>query len=725
MKKFFLTFASLLLCVAAALAVPAKPGMWRSIQLSDGTVVRAELRGDEHASWYRSEDGRCFIKSEENNCFIERDAAALSSEMSQLISMARRAESAAPNKASYIGTKKCLVILAEFPDCQFSFDLEQHQKLVNQQNYSDEELGFVGSVRDWFYSQSYGQFDIEFDVVGPYTMKNNYAYYGGHSTWGNDSHAGDMIKEACQAANPYVNYQDYDWDGNGAVELVFVIYAGRGEASGGNENTIWPHKSSISTRLDNVRISTYACSCELRGGGVNRADESESETPLINGIGTICHEFSHCLGLPDYYDVNYGDFEGMGFWDVMCNGPYLGDSFIPCGYTAYERNYCGWCPIVELKNDTVVTDMPAITAEPKAYAMYNDANRNEFFVIENRQKTGWDAALYGSGLLAYHVDYDPYVWTYNIVNTVADYGSISNDHERCTFVPADNKKAVTSASGIAGDLYPYKTNKSLSYNTLPATEIYTPCQNRSILYKGLYNIAKSGSTVSFEYKDCSDEMNGPEAPAGSLFYESFYSCLGTGGNDNVFGGTSTGTGAFTPDNEWTSSNAYGADKCAKFGTGLAKGAATTSAIDLGSTLGLYELTFRSAPFKGDKNNNIKVDVAGSNVMIADSVGILDAATREAMSQASITAPYAGQEQWTDFKLYVYGKGSIKLTFTAGAKRMFLDEVLLMPSDLDLTTAIEQVESDETPAVRYNLQGQKLNSVGRGQLFIENGRIVIK
>lgn len=508
-----------------AMAVPAKPGMWRNIKLAGGTEVKAELCGDEFTSWYRAADGRCFEKISGANLFEERNMLQISAKATMQKKRAQNVAVPQPlakkslNKASYFGSKKCLVILAEFPDCPFSFDLDQHQKLVNQVNYNDPELGFIGSVRDWFRAQSYNQFDIDFDVVGPFTMGQNYAYYGAHSAEGNnDSHVATMIGEAVVAADPYVNYQDYDWDGDGEAELVFVIYAGRGEASGGNDDTIWPHKWDLYSAyyygdgpsyqyLDGTYVNTYACSCELQNGGVNREDLNEGATPQINGIGTICHEFSHCLGLPDYYDVEYTGFQGMGYWDVMCSGSYLGNSFIPCGYTAYERQYCGWLNITELTENTTVSALHPIVNNPEAYAIYNDANRNEFFVIENRQKTGWDAALYGQGMLVYHVDYDADMWYANAVNT----NSRGNDHERCTFIPADGVKTYYYASDIAGDVYPYGTNNSLSYNTNPALDIYTPFQGQYVLPKGIYNITRNGSNISFDF------MNHIEDPTAVSF----------------------------------------------------------------------------------------------------------------------------------------------------------------------------------------------------------------
>ena len=158
----------------------------------------------------------------------------------------------------------------------------------------------TGSVRDYFRAQSYGQFAPEFDVVGPLTAANDMAYYGRHSGNNNDSHVPELVWEACLQADPLVNFADYDWNGDGEADLVYMVYAGYSEAQGAAPETIWPQKWYLtmyqSLQLDGVTIDGYACSSELRG-------TSGSE---LDGIGTACHEFSHCLGLPDTYDMIHG-----------------------------------------------------------------------------------------------------------------------------------------------------------------------------------------------------------------------------------------------------------------------------------------------------------------------------------------------------------------------------------------------------------------------------------
>ena len=329
-------------------------------------------------------------------------------------------------------------------------------------------LGFKGSVKDYFLAQSNGQFELDFDVVGPYTLSQNMAYYGAHGKDGQvDVKPGHMVLEACQMADKDVNYADYDWDGDGEVDQVFVIYAGFGEADGGSEDTIWPHESRLSSWVgnpyatkDGVSVNTYACGNENTKDMLGRS--------RINGIGTICHEFSHCLGYPDLYDTNYGGNFGMGSFDLMCSGSYNGESFCPPNYSAYEKWIAGWIKPTVLDKPASVKSMQAQDVKyGQAFVVYNDNNKNEYYLIENRQQNVgiWDNLLPASGMMITHVDYDENIWEYNNVNTIVnysgDYAYLDNDHQRLTIFHADNEEG-TSADSQAGDLYPFNGNNSLT-----------------------------------------------------------------------------------------------------------------------------------------------------------------------------------------------------------------------------------------------------------------------
>lgn len=334
------------------------------------------------------------------------------------------------------GDKRGIVILVEFAD-KAMHSTEAHEifnDIFNKHGY--DKNGHIGSVKDYFHQCSYGQLNLEFDVYGPYKLSSDTKFYGENNQFGDDIRAADMVEEACKIADQseHINWKQYDWDGDGEVDQVFVIYAGLGENVSSNSNLIWPHEWSLREEsefseiepflLGGVLINTYAVSNEL------------CNPFTITGIGTACHEFSHCFGLPDFYDTSYNGGFGMNAWDLLDSGSYNGPygwGEVPCAYTAYERWFCGWLTPTELHEPCRVEDMPDLQDSACAYIIYNDNNRNEYFLIENRQSKGWfkyvDTYTKCHGMLAYHVDYDEEAWAENCVNFDAN-------HQRMSIIPA-------------------------------------------------------------------------------------------------------------------------------------------------------------------------------------------------------------------------------------------------------------------------------------------------
>lgn len=488
-------------------AIPARPGQWKLLTLKDGVTVNAELQGDEFAHYWMSAEGTCYVESktpgifEPTTLFWLQQQAAEKRQMRALMQRAKTRTVIGGEHEPYIGKKKGLILLVDFQNKKF---LEEHthdlyNDILNKVGFSSDE-GFKGSVKDYFLSQSYGQFELDFDVVGPLTMPKTYGYYGAN-TQNNDTNPGLMIATACEMADEFVNFKDYDWDGDGEVDQVFVLFAGLGEAAGGDVNTIWPHEWVLQSSdygktltLDDVIIDTYACGPELTKRG-----RSES-TIGIDGIGTICHEFSHCLGLPDMYDTSSEKVRNyaMSNWDVMSSGSYNGGSFSPAAFTSYERMYCGWRQPVVLEKDVVVTDMKAIDDGGDFYIIYNDAAPKEYYLLENRQQKGWDEGVAGSGLLVLHVDFDEELWMYNLVNNTTSYDGY-NSHQRCTIIPADNN---FGNNDIATDVYPFNEKDSLTNNSLPRAELYN-LNPDGIHYtsKPISKIRMENGVISFEFKN--------------------------------------------------------------------------------------------------------------------------------------------------------------------------------------------------------------------------------
>ena len=508
MKKALFTFLVLFVATCRISSIPARPVPIIVCQ-EDGTYLRVCLQGDErfhfttttdnmpivqglngnyyyaikqgenlecsnllaHNQENRSVDERNYIKENIDVLvnFIESQCR-YNSPRKDNFAKARRSSitRSVGQRTTYQGKKKGLVILVNFSNLTMVTENahDEFYQQFNQVGYNHNN--HIGSVHDYFYDQSYGIFDLSFDVVGPVTVSRQYSYYGANSPKksNTDLHVGQMISEACKLADNEVNYADYDWDGDGEVDQVYVIYAGYGEASGAPANTIWPHEYSLTgcaysgdgdgpLTLDGVKIDTYACSCELAG----------YSGKIMMGIGTACHEFSHCLGLPDFYDVKYNGGFGMESWDIMDSGGYNGpdrNGEVPCGYTAYERWFAGWLTFTELNEMERIKDMPDLGTTPMSYIIYNNSNHDEYFTLENRQNTRWFEYVNTSrnchGLLITHVDYSARAWLTNSVNT-------NSEHQRMSIVPADNdygfyyndganERYVPSNEELEGDLFP-------------------------------------------------------------------------------------------------------------------------------------------------------------------------------------------------------------------------------------------------------------------------------
>ena len=565
-----LMLASLLGFVAlSAQAVPAKKGVWRMVTLADRTQKRVELRGDEFCSYWVDAEGVSYNLDSESKRYVRVDANALQLRASQLRAKANQDRIARMAKArrmatkkslgqtngSYFGKKKGLIILVQYKDKKFKFGHNQkmYNRIANETGYANP-IGFVGSVKDYFLAQSNGQFELDFDVVGPYTLNHEYAYYGAPSGDSHDVRPCDMVYDACRLADPDVNFADYDWDGDGYVEQVYVLFAGLGQAAGGDENTIWPHESKLQygnngsyvSKDNNVVVNTYACGPEL----------TLQYTPVayrerVDGIGTLCHEFSHCLGYPDLYDTNYGGNFGMGSFDLMDAGSYNGESFCPPNYSAYEKWFAGWITPTVLDKPASVKGMQAQDVKyGQTFVVYNDNNKNEYYLIENRQQNVgiWDKQLPASGMMITHVDYDENIWKRNNVNTIVNYSNqygpeyayLDNDHQRLTIFHADNEEG-SSADSQAGDLYPFNGNNSLTDTSSPAAIIY---QGGSTMGKPITNITQNeDGSIDFDFMGGSND----NIISGIHFIE----------NDEM---SSFGQGVYSLDGRYMGTSANGLEK---------------------------------------------------------------------------------------------------------------------------------------------------------------------
>lgn len=459
----------------------------REVKQADGSIVTVVMRGDEHGHLLMTTDGHPVLYNEATANYeyatvsggtitlsgiVAADASRRTAKAAAFLAtqdveginqaaMGKRAQRAKARQLSAprrmrindfptTGEQHSLVILVAFSDMDFTSvgdnAYDYYNGLLNQEGFTHSN-GANGSARDFYVANSNGLFKPTFDVVGPVKVSKTCAYYGANK--GNDDQydrIGEMIKEACTIASSQVDYAKYDTNGDGVVDNIFFFYAGYGEADSYKANTIWPHSAKYEELdgdtlvINGMRISSYACSNEIRGG-----------TTVPNGIGTFVHEFGHVLGLGDHYDIFYSTTTFTpGDYDTMDSGSYNNNGNTPPLFSAFERGELGWLDYTELTAETdTLSVLPELGGSNKAYRISApDTNGREFYVLENRQKAGWDAYLPGHGMLMWHIDIDTTAWINNTINTQAS-------HQRVDIVEADNRRTSTT---VAGDPFPGTSN---------------------------------------------------------------------------------------------------------------------------------------------------------------------------------------------------------------------------------------------------------------------------
>lgn len=425
MKKIGLLIVfSALMC--SAWAVPARRGGIVKTQ-PDGSQITVYQHGDEHFHWITNEKGD-WLKMDNDGFYRVTEALSVEQIETRRVASSKRAAMAAyPLNVAPRG----LVILVNFADVAFETEKAEMDSMLTGEDYNRNysytyrgrtyNVNSKGSARQYFYDSSHGQYNPQFDVVGPVKVSENMAYYGKNNSYGNDSHPEYMINEACKLADSEcgIDFTQYDNDEDGYVDFVFVIYAGYGEADGGASNTIWPHAwnlysaAGIKCQVDGKTVDLYACGNEL-----------DFFSKKHTGIGTFCHEFSHVLGLPDLYVTNTATHPTLNEWDIMDYGPYNNDGNTPPSFSAYERFFMGWLQprlIVDPEN-VVLNELQTsneallISTTDQHNLIGNDPNPTTFYMIENRQQEGWDEYLPGHGMMLTKVQYNYNRWFQNTVN---------------------------------------------------------------------------------------------------------------------------------------------------------------------------------------------------------------------------------------------------------------------------------------------------------------------
>lgn len=344
------------------------------------------------------------------------------------------------------GDVRIPILLVEFKDNSFTLNnpVEAVNQLFNTNGGTNPSA--KGSVHTYYYETSAGQLNLQYDVYGPYKLSREMSYYGGNQGNSSNKNAQGLVIEAARLAEEAgVDFAQYDNDGDGFIDNVSIITAGHNEAEGASANHIWPHYSTIYnyTIISGKRLYGYLMTSELCGSNGN----------IQSGIGTYCHEFGHALGLPDLYNTESSKVYTVGTWDIMCSGSYNHDGCVPPTFSAYERWHMGWLTPEQLLTPGT-KELEAIETSNTAYLISSgthnlkaeDPNISEFWLLENRVKTGWDKnpdAIVGEGMLISHITWDANKWNRNTFNNQSPLGYAIE------WAANDNPSRAT-----ASDLYP-------------------------------------------------------------------------------------------------------------------------------------------------------------------------------------------------------------------------------------------------------------------------------
>lgn len=563
MKKLILTLF-VVLTTTAAWAVKAFPGLLTVTQ-KDGTQLTYRLYGDADFHYSMTVDGVLLYQDgsdyyiaginsdgelfntnvlahnagsrsdEEQELIKQQDRSKFFNQADRVMLKARRKEPIDYNSTlfQHTGSPKALIILADFTDQKFKHDdpttIEIFDQYLNAESgkpthTADATLSRnYGSVKQYFFEMSGGSYTPIFDVKAVVHLTHDMKYYGEEtSSTTHDKNVTAFVKEACQLAHDQgVDFADYDANNDGNVDLVYIIYAGYGQSNGADSNTIWPHSwSGNFGTYDGKTVCRYGVHNELNFTP-ETTQSSFDGVAQINGIGLFCHEFSHCLGLPDFYPTsstaqNAGN-PGMESWSLMDGGEYTDVGYCPTAYTAWEREAMGWLTIETLTdaNKGTIT-LENIDEGGKAYRIYPDgkSSGNEYIIIQNIQPYRWNTSLaakegnftaycnWGHGMVITHVDYNANVFSLSS-NTVNN----TTNHSRMTVIPASGE--YISFYKVKDSNHPdlpytrdeYRTNhRTHPYpGTKKVTEIESFTMYDGTMNKPFYNIKETDGVITFDF----------------------------------------------------------------------------------------------------------------------------------------------------------------------------------------------------------------------------------
>lgn len=508
MKRFLLSIVGLMAIATASWAVKANPSPIK-VKQPDGTTITVLLHGDEDFSWYTDIQGNLLNRIGNRFVPMTVDKATFfrQAEQQRAANAARRISigTDTPNYFPHEGTPKALVILVEFSDTTFAVNdpvaaFNQYLNADAQTNaFNVNATRNYGSVSKYFSDMSGGKFKPQFDIVGPVKLSKSVSYYGKDLSGQRDVNLDEMMREAIEAVDDNVDFAEYDNDGDGFVDLVYFIYAGYSQSNGAPaDESIWPRSgaSKVITRADGKRVMRYGVNGELNYYPGYEFRTNPEITKRMNGIGLFCHEFSHTLGLPDFYPTVSSaqiDNQGMEYWDLMDGGEYVDNGYTPTPYTPWEKEVMGWQELTELPDEAAQVTM----ADGDAYKI-SLPNSNEYLILHNVQNTGWATQMLGHGMLVYRVAYP------NEVVGSSDYPNNVAGKPAMTVVPADGLLISSFSLSRVGTTYTeqdyYNSQAADPFpGTQNVTKLLSVAMNETTAEKPLYNIAEKDGVVTFDY----------------------------------------------------------------------------------------------------------------------------------------------------------------------------------------------------------------------------------
>ncbi len=735
----------MIMMVIGAVSLMARPGYSKPVDVKqpDGSFVTLLMHGDEFRHFMTTTDGYTVVKGEDGYYrYADKDsngqlsASAVvainpeSRDDSQQAYLASRQKMIAPemtvfqkemktcalqlqrdyssmavnngirkNRAGGIWSVidyslfKGLVILVEFSDRKFTTEDPHafYQRLTSEKNYQDTSHKYYpvdveGSARDYFYDNSMGIFDPTFDVVGPVQIDMNSTDVGGKNA--SNQTMATIFKKAIALIDDKVDFSQYDLDSNGYIDMCYFIFAGYGSyVQGNNENYLWPHALDFSQqarwqgmRYDGKYFGRYACSVELQD-----YETSADQHQYLDGIGTICHEFSHVLGLADHYDTDYtdnGQAQTPGYWDLMASGTDNNYGLTPVGYNAFERYVLEFTTpkIIDVAGTYILN--PFITSN-ECYILHT-GTQNEDFYIENRQQQGWDRFLPGHGMLVWRADLsDSYVWKSNQVNI-----SPNNLHfELLRSLPTGT---------LASQATPFPGRGGITDVTSTTTPALLSSKGQPAVLD-LYNITEADSIITFE-ADKDRVFN--------TIAEDFEAMTTTESDATALDGTfcqwslTNATITIVTDDKGNGTHAVRLAKSSILESGvLPADVKRISFAYWNSTNGIARIT-------------VRLQKAGEDAWTAIST-TAGTTTTAVASNSSGTLSYATQ----------LTKGSrlrITMQSTNAAAYTIVDDLTFTIDNVYKPTGIDEVSTCLSSAATYNLSGQRVTSSYRG-IIVEKGK----